>query len=71
MHKKLKTPYYGTTNLHKWAETWIWVVTDVQNFALRAPCALTPKVCRGLKAPALSKHPHQQAHKERNPPPTW
>ena len=37
MHKKLKTPYYGTTNLHKRAETWVWVVTDVQNFALRTP----------------------------------
>ena len=41
MHKKLKNPYYGTTNLHKRAETWVWVVTDVQNFALRAPCAPT------------------------------
>ena len=41
MHKKLKNPYYGTTNLHKRAETWVWVVTDVQNFAVRAPCALT------------------------------
>ena len=41
MHKKLKNPYYGTTNLHKRAETWGWVVTDVQNFALCAPCALT------------------------------
>ena len=40
MHKKLENPYYGTTNLHKRAETWVWVVTDVQNFALRAPCAL-------------------------------
>ena len=41
MHKKLKHPHYGTTNLHKRAKTWVWVVTDVHNFALRAPCALT------------------------------
>ena len=39
MHKKLKNPHYGTANLHKRAETWVWVVPDVQNFALRAPCS--------------------------------
>ena len=35
------SPYYGTTNLNRQAETWVWVVMDVQNFALRVPCALT------------------------------
>ena len=36
MHKKLKNLKNGATNLHKRAQTWVWVVTDLQNFALRA-----------------------------------
>ena len=40
MHKKLKTPYYETTNLRKRAETRVRVVTGVENFALRVPCVL-------------------------------
>ena len=28
MHKKLNKPSYGTTNLHKRSETWVWGLTD-------------------------------------------
>ena len=41
MQKKLKKSYYGTTNLRKRAKTRVWVVTDIQNFALRAHCVGT------------------------------
>ena len=41
MHKKLKKSYYGTTNLRKRAKTRVRVVTDIQNFALRAHCVGT------------------------------
>ena len=58
MHEKLKNPYYGTTNLHKRAETWVWVVTDVQNFALRALRAGAPPWCRFVCC-WLDPHPHR------------
>ena len=41
MHKKLKKSYDGTTNLRKRAKTRVRVVTDIQNFALRAHCVGT------------------------------
>ena len=41
MLKKLKKSYYGTTNLRKRAKTRVRVVTDIQNFALRAHCVGT------------------------------
>ena len=28
MHKKLKKPLHGTTNLHKRSETWVWGLSD-------------------------------------------
>ena len=39
-------PYYGTTNLNRQAKTWVWVVMDVQNFALRAD---TPPLTTSLQ----------------------
>ena len=37
-YKKLKKPYYGTTNLRKRAKTRVRVVIDIQSFALRVQC---------------------------------
>ena len=38
MHRKLKKPQYGTKNLSKGAKSRVWVLADIQNFALCAHC---------------------------------
>ena len=53
MHKKLKKSYYGTTNLRKRAKTRVRVVTDIQNFALRAHCVGTACALRAWHSLSL------------------
>ena len=53
MHRKLKKTQHGTKNLSKGAKSRVWVLADIQNFALRAQCVCTACMAFPLQSTAL------------------